>query len=398
MHQTRVVVTSAGPQRLLFVCNALADDVRLQRGITSDSPAASRKIFMMLAALHRRRLYPFALSLGRGRREASGRDFAVRLIRSRHHATIYLPFSNRRLWSEVLSLIAPAITLWRLRRAAPRTTVLFYNRERAYLLALVTARLLGYRTALDLEDGDVGPTLFGRLRGLIYDRLCTGGALIACTALERSTALRPVLCYYGIVHPDPAPRDWHAPVIAVLLGGTLTSDTGVMLLTEAIRRLRQTSPAWATALELHVTGKGEALPLLHQLAAMPDAPRIIVHGRTSDTDYAALLRQMHVGLALKLNDGALAHTTFPSKVTELAGAGLLVLSTDISDVRAVLGDGAVYLEQDDPDRLIECLQTIVANRDAARQLASCGQARVAALCAPDPAGDRLARHLFPASS
>ena len=388
-------MTAQRPRRLLFLCNALDDDTRIERRITSDSPAASRKIFMMLQALRRPGINPHALSLGRGRRDGSARHHPSTLRRSNGVGIIYLPFANRRFVSELVSLLAPVGVLWRLRRAAKRTTLLFYNRERFYLPALLTARLLGYRTVLDLEDGEVGMTgLPARARRWLFDQLCTGGALLACSALTAWTTLRPALCYYGIVETSDVARDWHASALGVLMGGTLIADTGVDLLAEAIAQLRAARPAWADALEIHVTGKGDGLATLEQLSACSVAPRVIVHGRTTDAEYTAILDRIHIGLALKLNNGPLAQTTFPSKVTEMAGAGVLVLTTDISDVRTVLGDGARYLERDDAALLVAELHAIVADRDAAAAAAARGLANVRKICAADRAGERLATHLF----
>jgi len=380
---------------LLFLCNALDDDTRIERRITSDSPAASRKIFMMLQALRRPGVNPHALSLGRGRRDGSARYHPSMLRRSNGVGIIYLPFANRRFVSELVSLLAPVGVLWRLRRAAKRTTLLFYNRERFYLPALLTARLLGYRTVLDLEDGEVGMTgLPAHARRWLFDQLCTGGALLACSALTAWTTLRPALCYYGIVETSDVARDWHAPTLGVLMGGTLIADTGLDLLADAVEQIRASRPAWADALEIHVTGKGDGLATLEQLSASSVAPRVIVHGRTTDAEYAAILDRIHIGLALKLNNGPLAQTTFPSKVTEMAGAGVLVLTTDISDVRTVLGDGARYLGRDDAALLVAQLHAIVADRDAAAAAAARGLANVRKICAADRAGERLAAHLF----
>ncbi len=388
-------MTVGPPRRLLFLCNALDDATRIERRITSDSPAASRKIFMLLQALRRPGISPHALSLGRGRRDGSARYHASTLRRAHGVGTIYLPFANRRVVSELVSLLAPVAVLWRLRRAARRTTLMFYNRERFYLPALLAARLLGYRTVLDLEDGEVGLTgLSARARRWLFDQLCTGGALLACSALTAWTTLRPALCYYGIVETSDVARDWHAPTLGVLMGGTLIADTGVDLLAEAVEQVRAAGPGWADALEIHVTGKGDGLATLQRLSASSVAPRIIVHGRTTDAEYAAILGRIHVGLALKLNSGPLAQTTFPSKVTEMAGAGVLVLTTDISDVRAVLGDGARYLDRDDAALLVAQLHAVVADRAAAAAAAARGLANVRKICAADGAGERLAAHLF----
>ena len=60
--------------RVLIICNALDDGTREQRGITTDSPAASRKIFMLCHALRLAGVRPCIVSLGRGRAGGS-KDF-----------------------------------------------------------------------------------------------------------------------------------------------------------------------------------------------------------------------------------------------------------------------------------------------------------------------------------
>lgn len=385
------------PRRLLFLCNALDDSTRLQRGIWTDSPAASRKVFMMLDAMRQYWLFPHAISMGRGQSLAPKGYFGGFVRRARRFGTIYMPFSNRRWISELLTLVAPIFILWRLRKSAVRTTVLLYNRERPYVLALLAARLLGYRVALDLEDGEVGSGgVLRRLRQQFFDACITDGALLACSALGRWTKVRPLMCYYGIADAVAGPRDWHAPRLCVLLGGSLSQDTGVNLLAAAIEWIRANAPDWAASLEFHVSGKGDALPVLERLAGGDVAPRVIVHGRMTDEAYRELLARMHVGLALKIHNGAFAQTTFPSKVTEMAGNGLLVLSTDISDVRALLGGGARFIESDDPMQLVERLREIATMRDEAEATAVEGQLRIREVCARVPAGENLARFLFPA--
>jgi glycosyltransferase involved in cell wall biosynthesis len=131
-----------------------------------------------------------------------------------------------------------------------------------------------------------------------------------------------------------------------------------------------------------------------QLAAEPGLPVVSVHGRISDARYLEVLRGCQVGLALKPVDGSLADTTFPSKVIEFAGSGLLVLSTDISDVRHLLGDGAQYLERNDPELLIERLAEIAADRDAAALCANRGRQAAENHCAPFLAGESLRLFLF----
>ena len=124
-------------------------------------------------------------------------------------------------------------------------------------------------------------------------------------------------------------------------------------------------------------------------------PFVTVAGRLTDADYATMVNSCDVGLALKPNLGPLADTTFPSKVIELASAGLLVLTTDVSDVKLVMGNnGAVYLNRDDPLELIGCLRWIVENPQLAEQTAVEGNLSVRGHCSMAMAGRKLANFVY----
>jgi glycosyltransferase involved in cell wall biosynthesis len=170
------------------------------------------------------------------------------------------------------------------------------------------------------------------------------------------------------------------------------------MLIEAIRRMRIRQLEWGSKVSFEVTGKGESLVELQQLAAEPGHPMVKVHGRLSDVRYREVLRACQIGLALKPVGGVLADTTFPSKVIEFASSGLLVLSTDISDVRSLLGEGAHFLERNDPDLLIEQLGKIVEDRRSAEFRAIQGHLAVEQQCAPQAAGVALRNFLFTAGT
>ena len=391
--------------QLLILCNALADDVRIERGITTDSPAATRKVAMMAEVLRSAGVCAWILSLGRGRQDRSGRYFPSRTGRILGVPTIYGALLHWPIFSELLSFWAPIPIIWRRRRHAGRTLLLIYNRMPAYLPAIWLARLLGYRLALDLEDGQVAGKGWGlegiktRLLKALTDRACTSGALLACRALSDATTLQPQQTYYGVVTTlTPIPR-FIGPEINLLLGGTVSSSTGADTLAAALDILRDCDEPWSRRLHLHVTGMGDSLSVFERLASNTGhGPAVTVHGRLDKAGYEALLAGMDVGLALKPNSGALASTTFPSKVVELASAGLLVLTTDISDVREVLGEGAVYLERDDSALLAIRLRSIADAPKKAAATASLGTQAVAARCSPDRVGVALRRFLFPETS
>jgi glycosyltransferase involved in cell wall biosynthesis len=262
------------------------------------------------------------------------------------------------------------------------------------------ARMLRFETALDLEDGEIDArdssisNTRSRAKGWFFDNLCSGGALLACRALEGATTLRPVECCYGVADTGLPRANWDRVPYTVLLGGTVSRDTGAPVLAQAIKILRDERFPWGDQLRFEITGKGDCLSLFEDLSKKGGCPQVVVHGRTTDEEYERILSRTQVGLALKPNTGVLAQTTFPSKVVEFASRGILVLTTDISDVRTVLGVGAIYLETDDARVLVEKLRWIVENPTQAAAVASHGARAVAAKCGPQVVGPMLSSLLF----
>ena len=254
---------------------------------------------------------------------------------------------------------------------------------------------------LDLEDGEV-PDAGDRLARLsawflrtIFDALCRGGALLACRALTGATRIRPALAYYGVADAKSEDVRERSADTRVLFGGTVAAATGAPLLIEAIRQMRNGQDQWPRSIQVIVTGKGECLDEFNALSRQPGTPAVKVLGRLTDADYDDVMRKATVGLALKPNVGPLADSTFPSKVIEFASAGLLVMTTRISDVSKVLGPGGLYVDEDRPELIIEKLRWVVEHRSEAREIAKMGRVAVMAACAPATVGPMLFGLFFP---
>jgi len=387
-------------KNLFYICNALDDATRLERGITTDSPAASRKVFLLSKALSSAGVRVVVISLGRGKQDGSRRYFRGTVRRVGGIPVIYLPFFHFPVLSELLSLFSIAPVLWRMRSRRGERAAIFYNRLPAYLFGLIQARVLRFRTILDLEDGEIKTrewslgAVKSKVINWIFDVFCTSGALLACTALESMTKLQPTICCYGTCEVDAKTRAPSMFPVSVLFGGTVSTDTGAQLLIDTIKILMNESPAWAARIQFEISGKGDCMQKFKSLAEDDRVPRVIMHGRTTDDEYREVLARTQVGLALKPNSGALADTTFPSKVIEFASHGVLVFTTDISDVRKIFSDGAIYLTNDDPRTLIDKLRWVVEHRQEANDLALIGQKAVAASCEPTIVGKMLEQFIF----
>ena len=386
---------------VVILCNAVTDEIRTQRHILTDSPAASRKVFMMAEAIRQSSKRVVVLSLGRGRQDYSGKWFPATVKRVRGAPVIFHPFLNLPVLSELISLFAPVPTLWRMYRKRKNITVLFYNRTAAYAVALLCARLMGFRCLLDLEDGET-PDSMRSFRGLatkainfLYESCCSDGALLACEALKEQTRIRPTMCYYGAVEPLPNLADWQSPRLNILMSGTVSISTGALQLIGAIKILRMEYTSISQHIEVHVTGNGDCIEDLARLSMIHGGPTVTMHGRISNVAYRNILTHSHIGLALKPAVGELAHSTFPSKVTEMASAGLALITTDISDVRKIFGSAALYLENEDPRELVTRMVWAYSNRAQASSLAKQGKSKIAELCGLRNAGLQLLVMLEP---
>jgi glycosyltransferase involved in cell wall biosynthesis len=278
---------------------------------------------------------------------------------------------------------------------------MFYNRLPAYFAALFVSFLLGFYRILDLEDGEVldcSGCIFGNgllLTRKIFDLMCSSGSLLANSFLENMTTIRPTLCYYGCVLPSLTKVDWHSDQLKILFGGTISEKTGSLLLQDAIRHMRSSKDKWTKNITIEITGAGDSIKDFAKLADAPGFPHIILHERLTGAQYTEIASGCHVGLALKPNGGPLANTTFPSKVIELAALGLLVVTTDISDVKKVLtNNGAIYLDKDNPKELIKILKWIESNRPESSTIANAGKNLVLEKCSQEAIKNTLVKFLF----
>jgi glycosyltransferase involved in cell wall biosynthesis len=252
---------------------------------------------------------------------------------------------------------------------------------------------------LDIEDGEVRMSgrsfSFGnsRMSTHVFDVLCDR-ALLACSALKQATTISSTLCYYGAIFNFHKKVKSDTKPLTVLMGGTLCNETGAKLLIDTIRMMVSCELPWLKNIRFEITGKGDSIDEFNELAKALVHPEIVVHGRLTDSDYAEVLNRADIGLSLKLNNGPYANTTFPSKVIEYAAAGLLIVTTDISDVRAIFGEGALYLKDDDPLGLIRHLEFISTKPNEAFIISELGQQAVQKVCSPNLVGRELHHFIF----
>lgn len=381
---------------VFFYCNALDEAALAERRITTDSPAATRKVASLCDALDAAGVRPVIISMGRGR--TPDRDYAYpsRCGRIGKSVVIYGPLRSgwRSLPLTALWLSGMALRFGRARNAVH----LFYNPLVLYLPALCLLRALNARTALDLEDGPVAesrPEHRGNASDRMIAPLINSGALLACGPLSDLTAIRPTLPVYGAIPEASGPPAKRSAgrSLHVLYSGSIEPETGSDILLQAVEILSRKE--LGADISIHVTGSGSGLGSLAEFEPLAGrSPIITVHGRLPLHEYRELLSRCEVGLSLKLASGVYAQTTFPSKTIEYASNALAIISTDISDVRSLFGDEAIFLDTDSPDELATRLLWCAEHAEARTQIAKRAYERVRRRLSYPAVGNALKSFFF----
>lgn len=384
---------------LIYVCNAIDDITKYERGITTDSPACSRKVFLNSQILNHDDVRPIILSLGRGKSNFTLNYFKSKVSRINGVPIIYAPFINFKFISEIVSFLWPLFLMLRFKRKRGRKVFLFWNRTIAYIPTLILSRILKFRNVLDLEDGNIPLKLFSlnyfkvKLKTKIYDIFCSH-ALVTCNALKNNLKFKNVFCHYGFFEESIQKINLNKDKkISFHFGGTVSNSTGADLIVNTIKKLRKSNYKFIDKINFIITGKGDSIGELKSLSFINQHPYVKVYGETSYKEYIEILRSCHVGLALKPKSGVLSDTTFPSKVVEITNNGLLLVSTDISDVKFLFNDGAIYTNSITND-FIKLLKWIVNNFNEAKKIAVNGSEKIKCYCNIDQTRSRLIFFLF----
>jgi len=386
-------------KRLLVVCNAIDDKTLCDRKIDTDSPAATRKIFLMCKALRATGIDARVISLGRGATRKDGKYYHSLQVDVSGVPVYYLPFATTPFLSQIVTLVFATFSVFKYKRFKGETVVLFYNRMPAYVGTLLMSKLLGYSRVLDFEDGETTNRVRSLLMRFFYDIFCNKGVILACSTLINNTSCRPVQCYYGVNSSSKTSgidKSWKDEKINFIFSGAILKDTGASLLVSVIKTLRVKPPAWVGEVNFIVTGAGEEIEKLSDLQSELQVPSLSVLGRLSKKEYNKVVKNTHVGLSLKLNGGKYSNTTFPSKIIEFSSNNMLVITTNICDVKKVLGgDGALFVDSDNPHDIIQKIKWIIQNKEKAEKVAIQGKKNISLFTNRTIAAKKISDFLFP---
>jgi glycosyltransferase involved in cell wall biosynthesis len=315
---------------------------------------------------------------------------------------VYLPSISMRGLNRLFSSFAYLWFAWReIRRD---DGVVFYNYFPEYILLAAWLRLRNgrERVVIDLEDGPRTDEndlrgFFNRASFRILTRLCSKRAIVVSQQLATMLGLSDV-CVINGVSPEVTPRtrDFQNPVV-FLYGGSIQLETGLQLFIEAVRLFAHTHGELASQVHFMVTGFGGAAQL-NALAqeVRPAGVQISVRQDIDPEEYRRMLADADVGMSLRVPGDQINGTTFPSKVIELTSHGLLLLTTEVSDIAVLFKqDTAVILAQATPQILAERIAAIARDPGHFAQVAAAGQGVITARCSRDSVGRRLVDFLKP---
>jgi glycosyltransferase involved in cell wall biosynthesis len=362
--------------------------------------AASHKVSGMAAGMRSQATRSVIVSSPIVTASTGPRYFSAFTCRDQRLACAYLPAISIRGLNRVFS--AFAYLGFAMRHIKREDRVVLYNFFPEYVLAAAFLRLRFGRdhVVMDLEDGpraDERTTrgYVNRLSLRLLMPLCSPRTIVVSRQLAEIMRLDEV-CVVNGVSPEPGPRRAHfgSPIV-FLYGGSIESDTGLDLFVGALRTLARTRPELAPHVHFVVTGYGGG-DTLRALAAelVPAGFRLDVRQDIGPEEYRQALADADVGLSLRLPDTSMTNTTFPSNVIELASLGLLVLTTDISDI-SVLFDAqtAAILRRADASGLADLIASIALDPSHYERVAAAGQQRIADQCSRRSVGKQLVEFL-----
>jgi len=249
---------------------------------------------------------------------------------------------------------------------AKRDVVILYNYYPEYLLGSIWLYIFKEPVIIDIEDAPraLDKTLSSIINRLIFPVLLLFAQkkyICASKSIAQSLSFDNFFPIYGapldFLNQDS--KDWSHYPINVLFGGTFNADTGYDIFIEAVKILDHDSDLKGK-LNFFITGYNFDKCQFEVLNKCINAT-VNVYSDLNPECYREVLKKTHIGLNLRNKYSEFSKTTFPSKVTEYIGSGLLLVTTDLDEIQSLLGDDACYLYGNSAEELANLLRKISLN-------------------------------------
>lgn len=366
--------------------------------------AASNKMTAVVRAMRATGANAWLVSIPVLGQASSTRTTSGVVLRDDDGAGVFLPtFADR--W--LRKLLTPLVFGWFCARYVRQgDRVILYNHALEYLPALLVLKIKGVRTFLDIEDaprddepGPLALTLRVVLRLFLW--LTETGKITVSQELAARLSISDFCVVYGTTtrkqtdRSDTRDAKWQqierGGPLRVHFGGTLCRDTGLFVFCDAARLLAATLRPDTAGICFHVSGSGGEAELA-SLQKDLEASRVqLVWRRNLSRDaFLSDFLQCHAALSLRVPRSLMSETTFPSKVVEITGNGLLLISTRASDVPLLFDEtNAVLLECPVARELADRIAGILCDVEGMRLRAARGQQRALEIFDERIVGERL---------
>jgi glycosyltransferase involved in cell wall biosynthesis len=308
----------------------------------------------------------------------------VGLVENRSYGAFGNPFLDR-IYSAVIFLREAILA------RIKSDQVILYNFFPEYILAAIFLRISMQPAILDIEDAprvdEAGPRgIVNRLSFLILNKITDLRKITVSRKVSEMLNLQNSCIIYGSVPGSSFPTEldsvldvekWNSySRIKILYGGSLMPETGIEVFVAACKSLLQEVNEPKNKLDIHITGFGgeEYLSDLLKIAKNHPWLRIIFAKDLPTEEYDILLKSVHASLCLKIPGTGIGDTTFPSKVVEISGAGILLITTPVSDVPTLFNqESAVILCEPYADSLAEAMIGLLKNPENYKNIAGRGK-------------------------
>lgn len=271
-------------------------------------------------------------------------------------------------------LVGPVFPLiFFLRHARRGDTVICYNHALEYLPSQLALRLRGVKLVQDIEDAPIAQERgfrghLNRFTFAVTFRLTAARKMVVADHVAEGLGLNDFVSIRGVAAQEidlglsTNNAKWgelkSGGPLKLHYGGTLIAETGVELFCKAVEQLAQNVGRLARPVNFRITGVGN----FHKIRALQDRVREVraieveVFQELDKLDYLRIIDACHGSLSLKRPGSAMSNTTFPSKVIEITGAGLALVSARFGDVAEIfVNDTAFFSTPTTPKNLLRQL-------------------------------------------
>lgn len=395
-------------KRILYLGSFLDEAIVAERGLRSHNAAGSNRIKRLSQALRRAGLRPIVLSPAISMRAVRKGGPWLHPARVRRHSGVAVVHAPALNVIGLNMLTAPLFQLAVMRRVLRRPlagSIVYNFSPGLVLLTAWLAAMSGGRIVNNVEDVSV-PSLSDWSRRtearpvqqLVF-WLCMH--LVARMADAYLVPTRRFLSYLpkkhaaevvtGCIAIPPAQVRPVPPPLRVLYAGKIEREHGIVQFVEALEAIDHTEAA--ARLQADISGAGPMsawvagrLGGLTRLAARQ-------HGFVTSAQYAALLDQAHVCVALQDPGGRYAEFKTPSKIYEFLGHGKAVIATRVGDIGELPADALILLDGLSAGEIACHLDRLAAAPGRVAELQHTAAAHAAAAFSYETVGRRLGRLL-----